>query len=62
MPSRQEKELIVAEDQLIKAAEVLDSWFKHMLKEGCFTLEDMSEPELEFMDAVKALRKAKRKK
>ena len=61
MITRAEKALIIAEDRVLKAAKVLDAYFKHMIKEGCFNTEDMGEPELELMDAVKELHKAERK-
>ena len=60
--TKEEKQLVIAEDRLMKAVMVLDSWFKYMLKEKTFANEDMSEPELEFMDAVKAFKKARRVK
>jgi hypothetical protein len=62
MISSKEKQRIVAEAELARASKVLYGWYKHMLKEKSFTLEDMSEPELEFMEAVKDLRKAERAK
>jgi hypothetical protein len=48
--------------RVIQAAKLIDSFFRHMIKINSFSIEDMSDPELELMDAVKALRKIERKK
>lgn len=60
MTSQEEKQLIIAENRVLEASKILDSWFKEMLKDKVFTTDEMSVPELDFMDAVKELRKAQR--
>jgi len=47
--------------KVIEAANLLDSFFTDMIKNDTFSKEDMSDPELDFMDAVKELRKMERK-
>lgn len=60
MNTREEKQLIIAESRVIEASKTLESWFKEMLKNKVFTTDEMSVPELDFMEAVKELRKAQR--
>lgn len=50
-------QFVVAENRLLDAAMVLSGWYQHCLKEGIFTQDDLSEPEIEFLSAIKGFRK-----
>jgi hypothetical protein len=58
--NQEDKQFIAAEMRLIKASKLLDSWFKSCLKSKHFTLDDMSDVEINFMDSVKEFKRAEK--
>jgi hypothetical protein len=54
------REVNEAESEFRRLALVIGNWLRHMMAEEAWEKDDLSEPEVEFLDGEKRLRKALR--